>query len=133
MGQSKSTDDYKTYRARKTEAKAAVAKAKAAHHDELYKSLETSEGVKKIYRLAATRHKSSLDIGQVKNVRNQNGQLLRDPQQILDRWREHFRNISNTAATWLCWPGRGKFRNSLLRFAMYLFNILCENLYITYV
>jgi len=49
---SKSTDDYKTYKARKTEAKSAVAKAKAAHHDELYKSLETSEGVKKIYRLA---------------------------------------------------------------------------------
>jgi len=62
----------------------------------LWLILETSEGVKKIYRLAATRYKSSLDIGQVKNVRNQNGQLLRDPQQILDRWREHFRNISNT-------------------------------------
>jgi len=89
--ESKKNDDYK-----KSAAKTAVAKTKAIHFDELYNNLETPDGAKKIYRLAATRHTSSLDIGQVKNVRSEGGQLLRDPLEILDMWCEYLRNISNT-------------------------------------
>jgi len=75
--ESKNNDYYKIYKSKKSASKVAVAKAKAVHFDELYNNPETPEGAKKIYRLAATRHTSSLDIGQVKNVRSDGGQLLR--------------------------------------------------------
>jgi len=72
-----------------------VAQAKISHYDDLYDKLDMQEGTKKIYRLAATRHKATQDIGQVKNIRAKDGRLLRDPRENLNRWYEYFRDMSN--------------------------------------
>jgi len=88
----KTPEDYKSYKALiKSSAKAAVVQAKMAYYDELYNELET------IHRLAAKRYVAMQDIGQVKDILAEDGRLLRDLTEIMNRWCEFFRGISNTS------------------------------------
>ncbi|ROL42668.1 RNA-directed DNA polymerase from mobile element jockey [Anabarilius grahami] len=76
-------------------AKRTVATAKSAHYDQLYADLDTPEGENKIYRLANARHRSTQDIGQIKSIKDDDHQVLRDPAAILRRWSKYFSGISN--------------------------------------
>ncbi|XP_046398182.1 uncharacterized protein LOC124164987 [Ischnura elegans] len=87
--------DYEQYRTKKSAAKRAVAKAKT-HYDQLYADLDTPGGENKIYRLANSRYRATQDFSQVKCIKNDDHQILRDPPAILRRWREHFSTICNT-------------------------------------
>ncbi|EYC10573.1 hypothetical protein Y032_0054g2440 [Ancylostoma ceylanicum] len=55
----KSLNDY---RSKKKAAKAAVAQAKNAALDELYKKMDSSQAEKFVFRLAKARHRNSLDV-----------------------------------------------------------------------
>ncbi|XP_046405450.1 uncharacterized protein LOC124170635 [Ischnura elegans] len=88
--------DYEQYRTKKSAAKRAVAKAKTIHYDQQYADLDTPGGENKIYRLANSRHRATQDVGQVKCIKSDDHQILRDPPAIIRRWREHFSTICNT-------------------------------------
>lgn len=78
-----------------SKAKKVVAVSKAEHCDQLYHDLDTAGGSHKIYRLTNRRHLSTLDIGQVKQVKGGNHQVLRDTPAIYKCWSEYFSQISN--------------------------------------
>ncbi|XDV17916.1 hypothetical protein PO909_023707 [Leuciscus waleckii] len=68
---------------------------KGPGHAKLYAQLDTPEGANQIYKLANARHRSTLDIGQVINIKDSNHQVLRDPPAILQRWILYFDSICN--------------------------------------
>jgi hypothetical protein len=71
-----------------------VAAAKAAHYNQLYEGLNTQEGAGAIYRLANARHRSTQDIDPIKQIKDNNRQVLRDSSSMLRRWSEYFWKIS---------------------------------------
>ncbi|EYC39622.1 hypothetical protein Y032_0649g1127 [Ancylostoma ceylanicum] len=81
------------YKLRKKEAKAAVARAKNAVMDELYDKLEGSQAEKHVFRLAKARHRASLDVTEVRAVKNEDGEVLRDPVAVKERWRVYFEHL----------------------------------------
>ena len=76
-------------------AKKAVAKAKAEAYRALYERLETKEGEKEAYRLAKQRDKASKDVQQVRNIKDEAGNLLTCEDDILDRWKGYFEKLMN--------------------------------------
>ena len=92
---SRSDANHQQYKILKRAAKRAVAAAKATHYDKLYQDLNKPEGANAIYRLANARHRSTQDIGQIKQIKDDNHQVLRDPSVILQRWSDYFSRISN--------------------------------------
>lgn len=72
---------------------------KAAHYDWLYAELDMPEGEKKIYRLSSTRYRATQDIGQVKNIKDENHQILRVSPAILRCWSDYFTKISKKEFT----------------------------------
>ncbi|EYC10484.1 hypothetical protein Y032_0055g2580 [Ancylostoma ceylanicum] len=83
------------YKLRKKVAKAAVARAKNGIMDELYDKLESSQAEKHVCRLAKTRHRASLDVAEVRAVKNEDGEVLRDPVAVKERWRVYFEHLLN--------------------------------------
>lgn len=81
--QTHTPEDFQNYRSLKSAAKTAVAKAKSLHYDDLYTCLDTPEGQNDIYRLAAARHRSMLDISHMMNIKDSDHHILRDPAAIL--------------------------------------------------
>ncbi|EYC11315.1 hypothetical protein Y032_0051g2137 [Ancylostoma ceylanicum] len=67
------------------EAKAAVARAKKAAMDNLYDKLESSQGGKDVSRLAKARHRASLDATEVRAVKSEEGDVLRDLMAVKER------------------------------------------------
>ena len=57
-------------------AKKVVARVKAEAIEELYANLETSEGQKEIYRIAAARDRAGKDIGQMLTIKSATGDVL---------------------------------------------------------
>ncbi|XGW01098.1 hypothetical protein V3C99_013785 [Haemonchus contortus] len=90
----KTDDNWQRYQIAKKEAKKAVASEKAAHYAELIKKLESREGERYVYRLAKNRNRQTEDIGKFFGINDENGHLLTDRRQTLERWREYFANIS---------------------------------------
>ncbi|EYC43100.1 hypothetical protein Y032_0503g2638 [Ancylostoma ceylanicum] len=91
----KSLSSLAEYKLRKKEAKAAVARAKNAVMDELYDKLESSQAEKHVFRLAKARHRASLDVTEVRAVKNEDGEVLRDPVAVKERWRVYFEHLLN--------------------------------------
>ncbi len=65
------------------------------HYADLYTQLDTPEGANLIYKLANARHRSTLDIGQVMNIKDADHRVLRNPLAILQRWKEYFDSTCN--------------------------------------
>nr|GFB54962.1 cleavage/polyadenylation specificity factor, 25kDa subunit [Tanacetum cinerariifolium] len=63
------------YKAAKREAKIAVAKAKDKAYEDLYKKLDSKEGVNDIYKIAKARERKR-DIGNVKYIKNEGGRTI---------------------------------------------------------
>ncbi|EYB93784.1 hypothetical protein Y032_0179g755 [Ancylostoma ceylanicum] len=83
------------YKRKKKETKAEVAKAKNATMDELYEKLDSTQGEKHVFRLAKARHKASLDLSEVRAVKDEDGKVLRDPVAVKQRWRTYFPHLLN--------------------------------------
>ena len=83
------------YKKRNKEAKIEVAKAKEKAYEKMYKDLEEN-GAKNLYKLARTRKRRSLDIDRMKFVKNGNGDILSQDEDIKQRWQEYFDELLNT-------------------------------------
>ena len=82
-----SIERYK--KANKT-AKNTMVRAKAAAYEDLYKSLDEKEGLKKALRIAKQRHKDSSDVYQAKTIKEEGGRTLSENDEIKERWRSYF-------------------------------------------
>lgn len=91
----KTEENWRAYKDAKKDARRTVAAARADHHLDLYKQLNTAEGEKTIYRLARARTKAALDIEHYKCVKNKDGRQLQTAKEIRRRWQQHFDEISN--------------------------------------
>ena len=83
------------YKKRNKEAKIEVAKAKEKAYEKMYKDLEEN-GAKNLYKLAKTRKRRSLDIDRMNVVKNGNGDILSQDEDIKQRWQEYFDELLNT-------------------------------------
>ena len=72
-----------------------MAKEKAATWNELYDELDTMEGERKIYRIAAERDKKTKDMENAKTIKDENGTLLTDPEKVKTRWNEYCQKLLN--------------------------------------
>nr|GEX48332.1 retrovirus-related Pol polyprotein LINE-1 [Tanacetum cinerariifolium] len=64
------------YKVAKREAKIAVAKAKDKAYEDLYKKLDSKEGVNEIYKIAKARERRRMDIGNVKYIKDEGGRTI---------------------------------------------------------
>uniref|UniRef100_W5MTP5 Endonuclease/exonuclease/phosphatase domain-containing protein n=1 Tax=Lepisosteus oculatus TaxID=7918 RepID=W5MTP5_LEPOC len=78
--QTKRPEDLVRYRALKS-----AKTAKAAHYQDLYDQLDTPGGANRIYQLARARDRATQDLGHVINIKDENGQMLQKPKDILQR------------------------------------------------
>ena len=79
-------DDRNEYNRAKGAAKKVVASVKAEAIEELYANLETSEGQKHIYRIAAARDRAGKDIGHMRTIKCATGDVLMRDEDIRERW-----------------------------------------------
>lgn len=73
---------YQEYRSFCSMVKREVARVTAAHFARLYEALDEPGGENGIYRIAKVRNQATLDIGQVKHVRDVDGWVLHDPEVV---------------------------------------------------
>ncbi|KAH9401136.1 hypothetical protein TYRP_002727 [Tyrophagus putrescentiae] len=92
---SKSQVDRKAYLDAKKAAMSIVGKAKKDHYNDLYDALDSTEGANLVYQLARSRCLATADIKEVRYVKDQKGELLFDPLEVCNRWREHFSLVAN--------------------------------------
>ena len=83
-------DDRNEYKRAKGATKKVVARVKAEAIEELYANLETSEGQKDIYRIAAARDRAGKDIGQMRTIKSATGDVLMRDEDIRERWGQYF-------------------------------------------
>ena len=87
--------DRKEYKLAKSTAKKVVARVKAEAIDGLYDNMETSEGQKDVYRIAAARDRSGKDIGQIRTIKSETGEVLMKDEYIRERWGQYFSWLMN--------------------------------------
>ncbi|KAI5724883.1 hypothetical protein M8J77_008337 [Diaphorina citri] len=87
--------DKEEYLRAKKDAKRAVAQAKARAIDEGYKEIENNKGERKLLRIAKARDRASKDVTVVKQVKDNEGRVLQEHDQIRDRWKQYFENLLN--------------------------------------
>ena len=83
-------DERNEYKRATCAAKKVVARVKAEAIEELYANLETSEGQKYIYRIAAARDRDGKDIGQMRTIESAMGDVLMRDKDIRERWGQYF-------------------------------------------
>jgi exonuclease III len=83
------------YRNRNKTSKEKCASARDEAYENLYKELDDN-GPQKIYRLAKTRQRRSKDIDILPFVRNEDGKILSNEEDVKRRWRNYFDNLLNT-------------------------------------
>ncbi|XP_037772666.1 uncharacterized protein LOC119568277 [Penaeus monodon] len=64
-------------------------------NDELYEDLDSKEGQGKVFQLAKTRNKSTKDIVHIKQMKDENGNIIRTEQGNIKRWEEYFSKLLN--------------------------------------
>ena len=87
--------DRNEYKRAKCAAKKVIARVKAEAIEELYANLETSEGLKDIYRIAAARDRAGKDIGQMRTIKSATGDVLMRDDDICERWGQYFSWLMN--------------------------------------
>jgi hypothetical protein len=76
-------------------AKRAVSEAKGRAYDDFYRRLSTKEGEKDIYKIARIQERKTMDLNQVKCIKDEMYQLLVKGQDIKQRRQRYFDNIFN--------------------------------------
>nr|GEY09376.1 hypothetical protein [Tanacetum cinerariifolium] len=82
------------YKVAKREAKIAVAKAKDKAYEDLYKKLDSKEGVNEIYKIAKARERRR-DIGNVKYIKDEGSRTIVREEDIRTRGGEYFSSLFN--------------------------------------
>ena len=72
-----------------------VARVKAEAIDGLYDNMETSEGQKDVYRIAAARDRAGKDIGQIRTIKSATGEVLMKDEYTRERWGQYFSWLIN--------------------------------------
>ena len=88
-------EDRRRFRVANKRSKKGVARAKAAALDEWYKELDTPEGETKIHKIAKARDKATKDLTHIKQVKDENGEVLKEEEQIRKRWEKYFKKLLN--------------------------------------
>ncbi|XP_047487973.1 uncharacterized protein LOC125038499 [Penaeus chinensis] len=89
-------ETIEAYKVANKAAKRAVAMAKAEAYKDLYDSLtDDNEGQRKAIRIAKQKHRESQDVYQGKQMKDANGVVLTDENDIKERWRTYFEQLMN--------------------------------------
>ena len=72
-----------------------VARVKAEAIEELYANLDTSEGQKDIYMIAAARDRAGKYIGQMQTIKSATGDVLMRDEDFRERWGQYFSWLMN--------------------------------------
>ena len=91
----KDDESKERYHNAKKKTKRTMAKVKNEAFQELYKRLETKEGVNEVFRIAKQRNKNGQDVQQVKVVKSEYGEVLVEQQRVQQRWKEYFEDLLN--------------------------------------
>ncbi|KAL6561470.1 hypothetical protein OROMI_017071 [Orobanche minor] len=83
------------YKMAKREAKKAMAKAKCEAYEVMYKRLDSKEGTNAIFKLAKARERGRRDLGPVKYIKDDLGQVLVTDVAIKERWNRYFFKLFN--------------------------------------
>ena len=84
------------YRRAKKRAKKMVAMARKQACQEWYEKLETPEGEKIIYRVAAARRKERNDLRELAVIKDESGNIIIDEENVKRRWKDYFSQLLNT-------------------------------------
>ncbi|XP_064091281.1 uncharacterized protein LOC135204984 [Macrobrachium nipponense] len=87
--------DRDRFREKNKAVKKVVAQAKAKSYDDVYNKLGTKEGLKKMIKLSKAKNKSTKDITHIKQIKDQDGVVLRKKEDIVKRWKEYFEHLLN--------------------------------------
>ena len=85
----------KIYKEKKNKAKKAVAMAKGRVYDNFYARLETKEDEKELYRLARQRDRAGKDLQHVRVIKDENGNVIVNSEEVLKRWKDYFEKLIN--------------------------------------
>ena len=88
-------EDREEYKEAKQEAWQVMAIAKTRAWDNVYAKLGTQEGEEKIFRIAKACNKATKDLNQIKQMKDQEGSVLTDENQIRERWKVYFETLLN--------------------------------------
>ena len=72
-----------------------MAQAQEASLQETYEELETREGQKKIFKIAKARNKTTKDITHIKQIKNEEGEVMCSSSDIQSRWKQYFERLLN--------------------------------------
>ena len=88
-------EDKEEYERLNKKTKRVIAEEQRKVMDELYDNLNTKEGEKDIYRIASERDRKTKDIGKVFTVKDENGNILKESEEIKKRWKDYFERLYN--------------------------------------
>ncbi|VDP47401.1 unnamed protein product [Heligmosomoides polygyrus] len=91
----RTADNWHEYQKAKKACKA-VAVAKVTHYGDVYRTIESRDGERYLYRLAETPHRQTEEIEKFFGINDESGHLLTDRKKALERWRDYFEKISTT-------------------------------------
>ena len=75
--------------------KVAVAQAKRGASENIYRKLETNEGINMVYRIAKQRDRATKDVQKIRMVKDAAGTVLINEEGVLKRWRDYFEELMN--------------------------------------
>ncbi|KAI5726127.1 hypothetical protein M8J77_024147 [Diaphorina citri] len=93
--ETRSDEDKARYKETNKEAKKAVARAKAKAFSIFYESINKKEGEKKLFRIAKERDKASKDFNHIRQIKDEQGVVLREEREIKERWKTYFEKLLN--------------------------------------
>ena len=93
--QSRCDEDKDDFREANKRAKREVAKAKESAYKDLYDKLDSIDGQKMIYKLSKTRERRTRDLTDIAYIKDSNGTILTDEDEIKARWKESFETLLN--------------------------------------
>jgi hypothetical protein len=91
----RSVDNIDRYKVAKKTVKRAVSEAMGQMYDGLYQQLGMKEWEKDIYRMAKSRERKTMDMIQVKCIKDATERLLTKDEDIKNRWWEYFDKLFN--------------------------------------
>ncbi|XP_057526297.1 uncharacterized protein LOC130805539 [Amaranthus tricolor] len=83
------------YKEKKRAAKKVVAEAINLVFEDFYQKLDTREGEKYIFKLAKARSRQKKDLGTMKFIKDEGGQVLLRQEDIKLRWHQYFAQLLN--------------------------------------
>ena len=89
-------DNKAAYKTAKEEAKKSVAIAKARAYDRMYAYMDTTEGKKKVLRMAKESENNSKDSDQSKVIKDEEERVVVNDLKILERWREYYQKLTKS-------------------------------------